>query len=144
MRMGRTDDYSHSAASAHSLRTGRLRDECPNTHWFLSWDDARSKIEAWRTDFNDTRPHTSLGFMTIAEFASSAGVKPRPMKHRALLLAFGKTGVGSSGRRSSASISHRTRLPDRGTSRFAYRRYSARHLTRALPPSSSKTARPQY
>lgn len=25
---------------------GRLRDECLNTHWFLSLDDARAKIEA--------------------------------------------------------------------------------------------------
>jgi len=49
---------------------------CLNTHWFLSLDDARSKIEAWRTAFNETRPHTSLGFMTPAEFASSAGVNP--------------------------------------------------------------------
>ena len=55
---------------------GRLRDECLNTHWFLSLDDARAKIEAWRRDFNESRPHTSLGFMTPAEFASSAGVNP--------------------------------------------------------------------
>lgn len=55
---------------------GRLRDECLNTHWFLSLDDARAKIEAWRTDFNESRPHTSLGFMTPAEYASSAGVNP--------------------------------------------------------------------
>ncbi|WP_296625800.1 integrase core domain-containing protein, partial [Rhizorhabdus sp.] len=41
-----------------------------------SLDDARTKIEAWRTDFNEIRPHTSLGFMTPAEFASSAGVNP--------------------------------------------------------------------
>ena len=27
---------------------GRLRDECLNTHWFLSLEDARAKIEAWR------------------------------------------------------------------------------------------------
>lgn len=53
---------------------GRLRDECLNTHWFLSLDDARAKIEAWRQDFNESRPHISLGFMTPAEFASSAGV----------------------------------------------------------------------
>lgn len=36
---------------------GRLRDECLTTHWFLSLDDARSKIEAWRTDFNEIRGH---------------------------------------------------------------------------------------
>ena len=55
---------------------GRLRDECLNTHWFLSLDDARIRGEAWRMDFNETRPHTSLGLQTPAEFASSAGVNP--------------------------------------------------------------------
>ena len=30
------------------LFNGRLRDECLNTNWFLSLDDARRKIEAWR------------------------------------------------------------------------------------------------
>ena len=55
---------------------GRLRDECLNTHWFLSLEDARSKIEAWRRDYNECRPHTSLGLLTPAEFASSAGVNP--------------------------------------------------------------------
>lgn len=55
---------------------GRFRDECLNTHWFLSLEDAQSKIEAWRRDFNETRPHTSSGFMTPAEFASSVGVNP--------------------------------------------------------------------
>ncbi len=55
---------------------GRRRDECLNTHWFLSLDDARAKLEAWRRDFNETRPHTSLAFMPPAEFTSSAGVNP--------------------------------------------------------------------
>jgi putative transposase len=55
---------------------GRLRDECLNTHWFLSLADARAKIEVWRRDYNECRPHTSLGHRTPAEFASSAGVNP--------------------------------------------------------------------
>jgi putative transposase len=55
---------------------GRFRDECLNMNWFLSLDDARGKIETWRRDFNESRPHTSLGFTTPAEFASSAGVNP--------------------------------------------------------------------
>jgi len=55
---------------------GRLRDECLNTHWFLSLDDARVKIEAWRRHYNEDRPHTSLGYLTPTEFASSAGVNP--------------------------------------------------------------------
>jgi putative transposase len=40
---------------------GRLRDECLHVHQFLSLDDARRKIEAWRRDYNHDRPHSSLG-----------------------------------------------------------------------------------
>ena len=48
---------------------GRLRDECLNVHQFLSLDDARQKIEAWRMDYNLQRPHSSLGHLTPREFA---------------------------------------------------------------------------
>ena len=51
---------------------GRLRDECLDTHWFLSLDDARAKIEAWRKDYNASRPHSALGQMTPHEFAAQA------------------------------------------------------------------------
>ena len=54
---------------------GRLRDECLNAHWFLSLADARAKIEAWRRDYNESRPHTSLGWMTPAEYAAAAARK---------------------------------------------------------------------
>jgi putative transposase len=46
---------------------GRLRDEFLNTNWFSSLADARGKIEAWRRDYNECRPHTSLGWMTPDE-----------------------------------------------------------------------------
>jgi putative transposase len=36
---------------------------------FLSIDDARAKIEAWRIDYNAARPHSSLGNLTPSEFA---------------------------------------------------------------------------
>ncbi len=49
---------------------GRLRDECLNVHQFLSLDDARRKIEAWRRDYNQHRPHSSLGRLTPNEFAT--------------------------------------------------------------------------
>lgn len=47
---------------------GSFRDECLNTHWFLSLDDARQKIEQWRRDYNRYRPHSSLGNKTPEEF----------------------------------------------------------------------------
>ncbi len=39
---------------------GRLRDECPNTHWLLLLEDAQAKIKAWRWGYNESRPHTAL------------------------------------------------------------------------------------
>jgi putative transposase len=49
---------------------GRLRDECLNVHQFISLADARAKIEAWRQDYNERRPHGSLGHLTPNEFAA--------------------------------------------------------------------------
>ncbi|WP_422396736.1 integrase core domain-containing protein [Sphingomonas ginsenosidivorax] len=53
---------------------GRLRNECLNAHWFLSMTDARAKIEV-RRDYNESRPHTSLGWMTPVEYAAAAAIK---------------------------------------------------------------------
>ena len=39
---------------------GSFRDECLNTNWILSLQDARAKIELWRRDYNSYRPHSSL------------------------------------------------------------------------------------
>lgn len=39
----------------------RVRAECLNTHWFLTLADAREKLEAWRTYYNEDRPHGSIG-----------------------------------------------------------------------------------
>jgi len=47
---------------------GSLGNEYLNVHWFLSLDDLRDKIERWRQDCNELRPHSSLGDRTIREF----------------------------------------------------------------------------
>ena len=49
---------------------GRLRDECLNEHLFPSLAAARRIIEAWRTDYNTVRPHSSLGGLAPAEFTN--------------------------------------------------------------------------
>ena len=48
---------------------GRLRQECLNENWFMSLEDARCKIEVWRIHYNQSRPHSALGWMTPSEFA---------------------------------------------------------------------------
>ena len=40
---------------------GKFKSECLNTHWFLSLDDARQKMEDWRRDYNEVRPHSGIG-----------------------------------------------------------------------------------
>jgi putative transposase len=47
---------------------GRLRDECLNLHWFWSVADARRIVEAWRLDYNRSRPHSALGGLTPEEY----------------------------------------------------------------------------
>lgn len=49
---------------------GKFREECLNEHWFLTLDDARETIEAWRIDYNQVRPHSALGYLTPEEFAT--------------------------------------------------------------------------
>ena len=51
---------------------GRFRDECLNAQVFVSLHDARQKIETWRIDYNEHRPHGSLGDLTPQEFAEQA------------------------------------------------------------------------
>ena len=49
---------------------GSFRDECLNANWFMSLEDAREKIERWKNDYNHLRPHSSLTYLTPADFAS--------------------------------------------------------------------------
>lgn len=48
---------------------GRLREECLNANWFVNLADAKRKIEQWRTDYNEQRPHSSLGYLPPQQFA---------------------------------------------------------------------------
>lgn len=47
---------------------GKLRDECLNEHLFSNLSEARQIIEKWRIDYNQNRPHTSLGGLTPHEY----------------------------------------------------------------------------
>lgn len=51
---------------------GSLRDECLNLHWFENLAEAREIIEAWRIEYNESRPHMGLGDLTPREYALQA------------------------------------------------------------------------
>lgn len=48
---------------------GSFRDECLNETLFTSLDEARTKITEWKDDYNQNRPHSSLGNLTPNEYA---------------------------------------------------------------------------
>jgi putative transposase len=58
-----TDNASIEASNS------RLRAECVNASWFLSMADARERIEQWRAEYNEARPHMALGGLTPSAFA---------------------------------------------------------------------------
>jgi putative transposase len=61
---------------------GRLRDELLNETLFRSLPHARAVLEAWRRDYNETRPHSTLGWMTPRDYASTLLRRARPGRAR--------------------------------------------------------------
>jgi putative transposase len=47
---------------------GKFRDECLSIHWFKNRIDAKMLIEEFRREYNEVRPHSSLGQLTPAQF----------------------------------------------------------------------------
>jgi len=46
----------------------KLRDECTNRELFGSLREANTILEFWRKEYNEGRPHSSLGYLTPNEF----------------------------------------------------------------------------
>ena len=47
----------------------KLRDECLNREIFRNGREAQVIVEIWRPEYNNYRPHSSLGYLTPVEFA---------------------------------------------------------------------------
>jgi putative transposase len=56
---------------------GKFRDECLSLEWFRSRAEAKVIIETWRRQYNEGRPHSSLGYLTPNEFVAQAA-RPAP------------------------------------------------------------------
>lgn len=63
-RPGKPTDNAHVESFNATLRR-----ECLNAHWFESLHDAKERIEAWRREYNESRPHRALQDRTPEEFA---------------------------------------------------------------------------
>lgn len=74
-RPGKPTDNGHIESF-----NGRLRDECLNAHWFHNLTDAKDKIETWRRDYNEVRPHRALNYLTPNEFADQRDNRSKKTK----------------------------------------------------------------
>jgi putative transposase len=48
----------------------KVRAECLDQHWFRSLQEAQERLESWRAEYNEQRPHSSLNNQTPAEFVA--------------------------------------------------------------------------
>jgi putative transposase len=55
---------------------GKFRDECLSIQWFKNRIDAKMLIESFRREYNEVRPHSSLGKLTPAEFKQTLTTTP--------------------------------------------------------------------
>ncbi|SMO90607.1 putative transposase [Paracoccus laeviglucosivorans] len=56
----------------------KLRAECLNAHWFMDLADAREKVEAWRRDYNEVRPHSAIGYNVPIDLHIPGGATSPP------------------------------------------------------------------
>ena len=56
----------------------KLRDECLNMELFTSGKQAQQVVEHWRKEYNEQRSHSSLNYMTPADFAEQCRNSSRP------------------------------------------------------------------
>jgi putative transposase len=76
-RPGKPTDNGHVESF-----NGSFRDECLNLHWFENLEEAKAIIEAWRRDYNESRPHMALNGQSPAGFAPAAGLGGRQQGSR--------------------------------------------------------------
>lgn len=58
-RPGKPTDNAYAESFNASVRL-----ECLGQHWFMDLDEARRKVEDWRIEYNEVRPHGAIGDRT--------------------------------------------------------------------------------
>jgi len=70
-RPGKPTDNAHVESFNATMRR-----ECLNAHWFESLSEAQARIETWRREYNESRPHRALQDRAPAEFAKRDAENP--------------------------------------------------------------------
>jgi putative transposase len=69
-RPGKPTDNAHVESF-----NGTLRAECLDVHWFATLTEAKQVIEAWRREYNESRPPSSAAAKTIGLLSERAALR---------------------------------------------------------------------
>lgn len=72
-RPGKPTDNGFIGAS-----NSKLRAKCLIAHWFMDLADAREKLEAWRRDYNEVRPHSAISYNVPIDLHIPGGATSPP------------------------------------------------------------------
>ena len=61
---------------------GSVRRECLSMHWFVDLAEAQQTLDAWRDDYNNTRPHSSLDHQPPLAYKQAGDFMPRRIRAR--------------------------------------------------------------
>jgi putative transposase len=64
----------------------RVRGECLNQHWFMDLDDVRRKLEDWRVEYNEVRPHGAIGDRPPMSLTNLASGPPKAMRRPGIIV----------------------------------------------------------
>ena len=77
-------DFSRPGTPGDNARkeafNGTVRRECLTLHYYLNLRDAESMLSAWQLDYNNERPHGSLGQIPPAEFRAGFTKEEDPIR----------------------------------------------------------------
>jgi transposase InsO family protein len=62
------DQWAYENAFIESFNAS-FGKECRNAHWFQTLEEAQNRIEQRRKEYNEERPHSSLGNLTPEGYA---------------------------------------------------------------------------
>jgi putative transposase len=72
-----TSERSFAAWSREAFN-GAVRRECLTLRWFTSLPEAQYQLQTWQTEYDNFRPHRSLGLRTPSGTPRVGGYRSRP------------------------------------------------------------------
>ena len=109
-----------------------VRRECLSQHWFQGLGDAQSFLRRWRDEYNNERPHSSLGLKTPAQYRAGRSEATDRIEARTVAQYRTRNGVSRTGPQILISVDRLRGA--RSVSRSAHRKSRSTATSRGSRP----------